>query len=265
MQKPTFIPGKANIVAGVPQLHIEWRNPVRERLVLPNGVYVPIGERPDHESLQRIGQLFGGHEFAERVIPADQSTEGVLLGSMMDYGISPVTAKDVNSEHVNNCHILAAVGVATQGATPLQEHALFAHINPAAHKLQTRNFHTLLRERVRQLCSSTHRFTRDVLFAGGCIDVSSEQRADWSTELCIQSIETMAKLCEELDVEPTVTRPGIQDVDTHMSLATQQRKLLVRPSFAPKLELPDQVAPHLFLASQARMYIQRIRSIMQWD
>jgi hypothetical protein len=263
--KPSFLPGKAGIATGVPQLRIDWHTPLNERLVLPNGVYVPVGERPDHGTLQSIGRAFGSMQFAERKIPTDQTTDGVLLGEMMDYGISPVTPKDINSEHVNNCHMLVAMGIAKSGATPLEENAVLAHINPAAHMLKSRNFHQRLRERVEALRDATHSFTRDVLFAGGCIDTSSEQRADWSTQLCIHSIQTLESICANLDVEPTVTRPGIQDLDTHMALATQRRTLIVRPSLAPQTEFPEQFVPSLFLASEAKKYIERMRNAMQWQ
>lgn len=256
---------KNNLMAGISPIGVDWQDAVDAALVLPDGVYVPVGERPSSEMLEAMAQLTVQRSISERRIPADQSTEGVLLGEMMDYGISPITGKPVNSEHVNNCHILTGVGVARSGTTPIEQVGLYAHINPAAHVLQSRNFHKRLQERIRQLREATHQFTVDLLIAGGSIDVSSEARADWSTALCVNSIQKITELCaREFDVEPTVMRPRVEDLATHMSLVTQSRQLIVRPSIQPRVELPEEFAPSLFLASQAKHYIERIRGALEW-
>jgi len=209
-------------MAGIQPLSLVRLKPQNTKLMLPNGVFVPVGHRPDDAMLQRMGEMFGNSEIGKRVIPADQTTEGVYLGAMMDYGISPVTALDVNSEHVNNCHILAAAGVATEGNNATEQCGLFVHINPAAHLLNSHGFPGVLAERIEEFRQSTHHFTRDVLIAGGAIDVQNRQRAEWTKNLCVQSITKIAEACRPLDVEPTVTLPALESLDTSISLGTQK-------------------------------------------
>lgn len=256
--------GEKTLMAGIQPLSIVRLEPVNKKLILPNGVFVPVGNRPDDATLQLIGHMTGGSQIPKRVIPPDQTTEGVHLGAMMDYGISPVTRLDVNSEHINNCHVLAAVGVATDGENPTEQRGLYAHINPAAHLLNSNRFPEVLAERIEQFRQSTHLYTRDVLIAGGAIDIQNRKRAAWTKDLCIRSINIIAEACKPLDVEPTVTLPTLESLDTSISLGTQKRELYIRPSGPARMAIPEHAFPSVFFASQAKDIIEKLYACLEW-
>lgn len=255
-------PTKNGLAAGVRPIAIEHHAYTTEPFIIPNGTYVCVGERT--ASMVGLAKAVLQERLIERRIPSDQSIAGVLLGAMMDWGIGPVTHTPLNTEPVNNCHVLTAVGVATTGNSILEERGLFAHINPTARVLKTNNFEARLRERIAQFCEETHRFTRDILIAGGSIAIESKQRADTSTGFCIDSVEMMADLCKNMDVEPTVTLPVLQSLERSMALDTQSRTLHIRPAVQYQFAQIEEHFPRTFPASQAREIITRLRAALSW-
>ena len=254
------------IAPGLGELKIRHLDPLDERLVLPNGVFVPCGKRPTGANLQSFNSLINAAldmTVDERAIPANQSTEGVILGDFMDYGISPVTKGPISSEHVNNCIVVNAVGVAKNGSTPEEQRGLYVHVNPAVLLLHNQ-FRDRYVARMREMQDATHQFTTDVAFLGGALHLESSEQALKTAQRWLNLVEELARLSEPLGVEPTVMRPFLRSLDTSVCLDTQNRTVIIRPSGEEGLQVPPEIFPPFVLASQARANIERLLSILHW-
>ncbi len=252
---------------GLQELRIDVRKPVNEPMILANGVYVACGNRPTGAALEAFNAMSGtllNMTVPERVIPADQSTEGVLLGDFLDYGIGPVTAMPANSDHVNNCIAVNAVGVAKNGKHLEEQRGLYVHVNPAALVLRN-EFRARYAQRINEMREGTHQFTRDIAFLGGALGVESPERARATAQRWLNLVEELTKLSESLDVEPTLMRPTLKGLDTSVCMDTQNRTTIVRPSADEGIDIPSEIFPQFILASQARKSIQKLLSSLQWQ
>ncbi len=219
-----------------PDLSVCFLGHSREPFVLPNGVYVRMGEELP-EFFRNIAAFTAGgspEDYLAPTIPPDQSTEDVILGKYGHYGISPVTPKDVNSEAFNNCFCLTACGTNVENEN--EELALLAHVVPGPGVLNSkRELQEHLALRVAELRSKTRQGTRSVLIAGGILDCSSQEALHESSRDCVETTAFLAEACQPLNVEPRSFQPAMGDHHRYLSLATQHRQLLMRSKGHPVL------------------------------
>ena len=220
-----------------PNCTIELQPEQNDPLVLNNGVYVQQGEVPEGLFIPLLRDVFElPDEVFSNELPPGQTDDGVTLGPLQSFGISPVTEKPINSVPYNNCIGFSAVGERRNDHRQLAVQGHFVEgVTRFSITLDDKRFlKDLCIESIERalwtLRQSTKERSVDVVIFGGRFQLSDREKFEESVQAYINTVLDINSIVEDvLNQSASILAPSIGDLGRWCSTDTQNRRLIIRP------------------------------------